>query len=345
VTAGILLLTRARQLGLPLSVSVLGDRSEITAVPGPAMVHAPVLASCGVGRDLGTGGMVVVSGPPGEPLLVSLDPAGRDLWFYVDRSGRGTHPATEAYLRLAQDLRIPARRLAKQVRRSLSALGVAPDPAVLDILFGAPAPPLARLAIALRAGRSMSGGRGEPITRFLSGRADIHAEGPDPLPPGYERSYLEDLLRYGGLQWIIDGLSVSIRDEIDSFLEGARTLAAEDGGRDLALVYAVAEVASNLVQLPANSILPPLDAADDGVATTLGRALGANGDGDANRQLVNVFEFLGGRFVDSAQHVFAVDAAPAPVGKTDRWKWFCRQALVGYAKADELWPRIIDPPQ
>ena len=49
LTAGILLLSRARQFGQRLSVSVMGDPDQITPVEGPALVHSAVLASCGVG--------------------------------------------------------------------------------------------------------------------------------------------------------------------------------------------------------------------------------------------------------------------------------------------------------
>jgi len=338
-TAGIMLLTRARQLGYRMSVSVVGDPDDIVPIPGPAVCYAPVLASCGVGREAGSGATVVVPGPPGRPVMVTVHPHGVSGWFFVDRSGNGHHPATQAYVRLSRDPRPKARELGREVRKALEALGMSTDPAVLDVLFGCDVAPLTRLAVALRAGRALSGGRGQPITRFTTGN-------PAQDPIGQEfydeaRARLEDP---GGLRSILDGLSTAIRDRAETFVGLARELAAEDGGRDLVMVHSLAELASHLVLLPPNSILPPLGAAEDSVATGLRSALAAEGDGDASRQLVSVFRFLGGRFVADATHAYEVCDAPVPSQHIARWQWFCAQVRQGRKRADALWPQIVDPP-
>jgi hypothetical protein len=340
--AAILLMTRARQLGMRLRATLVGDPTDIAAIHGPAVVYSPVLASCGIGRDLGTGATVVVRGAPGQPLMVSLNSDGVDGWFLVDRDGRGCHPATQAFVRLAQDPRVPARKLGKDLRRAMEALGMVADPAVLDVLFGAPTPPLSRLSLALRAGRYISGERGEPVTRYLSGHI---AEDRDPLPGLFERARTEELLRERGYAWILDGLATSVRDRAEEWLEAARAVAQDDNGRDLVLVHALAETASHLVQLPPHSILPPLPAHADGVAIGIKAGLTADGDEDANAQLKTMFTFLGGRYAMSADHVHDVAAEAPPGGAIERWRWFCTQAVKGRDKADELWPSVVDPPQ
>lgn len=339
-TAGIMLLTRARQLGYPLEVAVVGDPDDILPIPGPAVCYAPVLASCGVGREEGSGATVVVPGPPGRPVMVTVHPHGESGWFFVDRSGNGHHPATQAFVRLSRDPRPNARELGRELRRAMEAIGLSTDPAILDVLFGADVPPLVRLAVGLRAGRAMSGARGLPITRFSGGQVER-----DPLPPRYdeERDHAL-LLKPDGLRWVLDGLSTAIRDRAERFVQMARELAHEDGGRDLVLLYHLAELASQLVQLPPNSILPPLGAAEDSVATGLKSALMAEGDGDANRQLCQVFQFLGGRFAPHAEHSFLVCEAPPPREHIARWQWFCGQVRQGRKRADALWPQIMDPP-
>src|SRR5687768_778397 len=196
-----MLLTRARQLGFRLTASVVGDPTDIIPIPGPAVCYAPVLASCGVGREAGSGATVVVPGPPGKPVMVTVHPHGESGWFFVDRSGEGHHPATQAFVRQSRDPRPMARELARELRRLMEGLGLSTDPAVLDVMFGADVPPLTRLAIGLRAGRAMSGGRGEPITRFTTGLATN-----EPLPPVYEETARELLLRPDGLDWVIQGL-------------------------------------------------------------------------------------------------------------------------------------------
>lgn len=340
-TAGIMLLTRARQLGYRLAVSIVGDPDDIVAVVGPAVVYAPVLASCGVGRELGSGATVVVQGPPNSPLMVTVHPHGESGWFFVDRSGQGAHPATRAFVRMSRDPRPAARELGRAIRKALDGLGLSTDPAVLDVLFGADVPPLTRLAVALRAGRALSGGRGEPVTRFVTGTADR-----DPLLPAYAPAFDEILLAPGGLQWILDGLSTAIRDHAERFVEGFQALAQEDddGRQYLVLLYHLAEVTSHLVQLPPHSILPPLGAAEDSVATGLKSALAASGDGDANRTLVQMFKFLGGTYVASAPHVHTVSDAAPPSERVARWEWFCGEVRRGRKQADALWPNIIDPP-
>ncbi|MEQ1507870.1 MAG: hypothetical protein ABMB14_36920, partial [Myxococcota bacterium] len=240
-----------------------------------------------------------------------------------------------------RDPRPNARELGRELRRAMAALGLSTDPAVLDVLFGADVSPTVRLAVGLRTGRAMSGGRGEPITRFTAGSAQA-----DPLPARFdEDTHRAMRMAPDGLRWVLDGLSVSIRDRAEKFVEMARGLAAEDGGRDLILLYHLAELASHLVQLPPNSILPPLGAAEDSVATALRSALAAEGDGDANRQLAQVFQFLGGRYVPTAEHSLFVCSEPPPREHIARWQWFCGQVRQGRKRADALWPQIMDPPQ
>lgn len=338
-TAGIMLLTRARQLGYRLAVSVIGDPEEAVPVIGPALLYAPVLASCGVGREDGSGATVVVPGPPDSPLMVTVHPHGESGWFFVDRNGAGAHPATRAFIRLSRDPRPRAREVGRAIRRAMDALGLSTDPAVLDVLFGADVPPLTRLAVGLRAGRALTGGRGEPITRYVTGTVER-----DPLPPDYAPDHDAMLLDPDGLAWVLDGLSTAVRDHAEALVLNMQALAREDGGRDLVLLYHLAEMASQLVQLPPQSILPPLGAAEDSVATGLRSALAASGDGDANRSLVQMFRFLGGRYVTDARHAVRVSDSPPPDDRIGRWRWFCSEVRRGRKQADALWPNIIDPP-
>ncbi|HMV66497.1 MAG TPA: hypothetical protein PKA64_06570 [Myxococcota bacterium] len=343
MTAGILLLTRARQLGYSLTVAIVGDGDDLQRIEGPAVAYAPVLASCGVGRDLGSGATVVVPGPPGSPVRVTLTPHGVDGWFCVDRAGHGVHPATQAFVRMSHDVRPEARALGRDVRKAMEALGMAADPAVLDVLFGAPVPPLLRLAVALRAGRAMSGGRGDPITRYLAGDISLAL---DPIPAGLDANEVAARYRRGDLQWVFNRLAASIRDRAEAWVDMALQLAAHDEGRDLALLASLLEMASHLAQLPMHSILPPLGAGEDSVAVALKAALHADGDGDANLQLSQVYRFLGGRFVPDDPHALFVSREPKPADPTDQvglWRWFAGEVRVGRKRADALWDQIFNP--
>lgn len=344
ITAGIMLLTRARQLGYSLHVEIVGDEGDLSRVPGPAVVYAPVLASCGVGREHGSGATVVVPGSPGDPVMVSVAPHGDGDWFLVDRTGQGAHPATQAFVALSRDEREPARQLGRDVRRAMEALGMAPDTAVLDVLFGAPVPPLLRLALALRAGRALSGGRGEPITRYLAGSLE---DTDDPIDDDLSPAVAATQVEAGEHRWLLDRLSTTVRDPVEAWAQGAVALAKEDGGRDLALLKSLLEVAGHLAQLPHHSILPPLGAAEDSVAVGLKSALAAKGEGDANRQLSQVYRFLGGRYTDADPHALLVSDTPAPTDGDAAaiWRWFSTEARIGRKRADALWEDIFDPAQ
>jgi len=342
ITAGIMLLTRARQLGFTLSVAIQGDPDDLTTILGPGVVYAPVLASCGVGREHGSGATVVLPGPPGHPILASLTPHGVDGWFQVDRSGEGVHPATQAFVRLSRDPRPKARAMGAAVRGALQTLGVRPEPAVLDVLFGAPVPPLLRLAVALRAGRAMGGGRGEAITRYLAGSI---ADAQDPIDGFMDPETLIAWLQAQEHHWVLSRLNTSLRDPAETFLANALDLAEEDNGRDLALVSGLVEIVSHLAQLPQHSILPPLGAAEDSVAVALAAALGADGDACANKQLAQVFRFLGGQFVNEGDHPLLVSSEPHPAHGDDaeRWHWFSSEVRRGRKWADAMWNELWDP--
>jgi len=90
-----------------------------------------------------------------DPLLVSLAHGGLDDWFLVDRAGGGEHPSTEAAVRLCRHPGAEGKNLGRVLRGALGAIGCPAEPALLDMLFGAPVPPLERIALALRAGRTM----------------------------------------------------------------------------------------------------------------------------------------------------------------------------------------------
>ena len=343
LTAGILLLSRARSFGLPgVEVSVVGDPSTITPVMGPAVLHSTVLASCGVGRELGQGPLVVVPGPPGDPLLVCLRAEGQGGWFAVDTVGAGTHPATQAFVRICRDPRHRARQLGKQLRRFMAALGLPAEPALLDLLFLAPEPPLNRLALALRAGRAISGEAGLPVHRYLAGEVD---ELPDPLPSDLDGAEVLRRHAAGELEPLLQRVSLASRDRVEDFLEGMTALSASDAGRDMALVAELAQLAGHLLALPPQAMLPPPDSSSDAVATGLARALGASeGERDASAKLLEVFTFLGGRFSSDEPHPIRLHEDPAPEDRLERWRWFVDGVGEASDRAEATWREVMDRP-
>lgn len=323
MVAGILLLSRARTFGQRIRVDILGDPEDVGAIHGPAVLHSAALASCGVGRELGSGALVVVPGPGTAPLAVSLSADGRGGWFSVAREGDGEHPATRQLLALLKDTDPSRRQLARQVRAGFELLGVALEPAVVDLLFGAPVTPLTRMAIALRAGRTLTGVRGAPVTAALVGALADDDVGLDPA---------------GAL----GRLHPAVREPLATLRAYADVL-REGGSPELAL--AIDELLGHFGLLPVGSILPPLEPATDAVAVGLGRALGATrGEDQAQVPLMETYRFLGGGFVSRSEWVVDLPSDPPPTERLARWRWFCTQVAEAAARADRIWRDLVDPP-
>ena len=290
---------------------------------GPAILHSAPLASCGVGRDYGSGALVVVPGPATAPLAVSLTADGRSEWFQVDRAGEGVHPATRAFVRYRKDQRPAARKMIAEFLRATELLGIAPEPAVFDLLFGAPASPLTRVALALRAGRALSGARGAPLTAYMSDTFDDN-EGVS-------------------LEATFSRLTPVVRAGAEAFVTTAEALAVAD--EDRSWIDAITEIGAHLALIPPHGMLPLLAPSADAVAYGLGRALGATqGNSQAQAGLLETYRFLGGRFTDAAQWPVELPADLPPADRLARWSWFCSHVSVAADRADRLWRDLVDPP-
>lgn len=347
LTAGILLMSRARSFGLRVEVSVVGEPDDIAHVEGPALVYSPVLASCGVGRAPGDPALVIVPGPAEEPLAVCLAPNGLGPWFLVDRAGRGVHPATRGLLALCQSRDEAARGAALMVRRVLTRIGVTSEPAVLDLLFGAPAPPLQRLAMALRAGRAMTGGHAPPITAAL---AQVHAgQGelqPFALPTPCTPSELAEAREDGRLTPLLNALKPVARASLTEWLELVDGL--DEPGRAAVepLMCSLAELLVHVATLGPNGMLPALEPAMEAVSAGLVTAIGATrGPKDATHSLLELYRYLGGRFVESSRYPVVLEGPPPPDARIERWAWLSEAAREAAAHADALWRRVMDPVQ
>lgn len=326
MAAGILLLSRARTFGQRIRVEILGDPVEIGVVEGPAIVHSAAVAGCGVGRDLGHGALVVVPGPVDQPVAVSLSADGRDGWFYVGRSGMGHHAATQVVQRMRQDPRVPTRHHVRQFLRAMGSLGCAPEPAVLDLAFGAPVQPLTRLAVALRAGRALSGDRGQSVTGLFT--------------PDFD----DDDATLPTLEQALARLQPDTRDAVRAWVATERAMVAERGGGEL--FDSLGELARHLALLPQHGLLPVLPPAADAVAFGLTRALAATqGSTGAHASLLHTYQFLGGRFTPSGLHPVELPSDLPPEDRLGRWAWFCSHVAIAAEQVDRIWRNLVDPPQ
>jgi hypothetical protein len=341
VTAGILLLTHAKRLGHPIKVVIEGRVEEAARVEGPALVHSPVLWGCGVGRVPKSNGLVCMPGPAIAPLLVSLELGGLSDWFELDRAGSGVHPSTSAVVRLCRHPDPQGQNLGRVLRGALAAIGCPAEPALLDLLFGAPIQPLERVALALRAGRAMTGDPGLPFTRLIrSGITDI----PDPLPTPLIDSELQSARQDGRLDRVLARLQPGIQVAVLDWLNGVEDL-KEDFGMT-SLVCSIAEVGSHLVTLPMAGMLPTLSPESEAIAGHLGPAIGtAVGADCAMATLIQTFKFLGGNFVDHSPFAVNIAGDPPPAGRQERWAWLCQSAYLAKEEADELWRKLVDPLQ
>jgi hypothetical protein len=153
------------------------------------------------------------------------------------------------------------------------------------------------------------------------------------------------LQQSGALTAVLQRVRPEARPALGAWLDAMLHHAAHDP--DAAhVVCAVLDTVGPVLSLPGAVVLPTLDSAADGVARCLTSGLGAQaGNPDAARALVETFQFLGGKFVDSARFPVVVPGDAPPEGRLQRWKWFCASTRSAAATADTLWRRVIDPVQ
>ncbi len=333
LTAGILLLSKSRSFGQRFKVEVVGDPDDIATVEGPALLYSPLLSTVTGSRE--PGGLVLVPGPTRDPLALCLVADGAGPWFEVDRAGLGLHPATRALVALGRDSR--HREAARSLRRALGRLGVVAEPAILDLLFGAPVPALHRISLAIRASRAL-GHRGDQApTQLLA----WSGAGQELLPSPLSAEAFGEALRDGRAAAMLDRLQPWARHGALGWLDelGADALPGS------ALGLALAELLGQLTALPRQGLLPALDPAMEAVATHLGQGLAAQaGPTNANGALVDTFRFLGGRFTDDAHYPVEMVSSAPPEGRLDRWRWLCDAVRASAAEADALWRTVWDPP-
>ena len=341
ITVGILLLTHARRLGERIAVSIVGDADDIAAVRGPAVVYSPVLSGCGVGRMAKSNAVVCVGGPATDGLVMSLEQDGLTDWFELDRSGRGMHPSSQAVIKLCRHANPEGQNLGRVLRSALGAVGCPAEPALLDLLFGAPVDPLERIALTLNAGRAMTGTEGDPFHRFVqSGVDDL----PDPLPTPLSEAEYVKADEAGHVARLLNRAHPGVRESVEDWLNG---IAALDGGTEMrGLVLDIAEVGSFLLSLPMAGMLPTLTPAAASVVGQLGEAIGKDDAAScAMSTLRDTFLFLGGTFVEHSPFAVEVAGSPPPDTRIERWQWLCQSAALARDEAEQLWARLVDPIQ
>ena len=341
VMTGILLLSHSRRLGQPIKVVVAGVKEDAVRVEGPALVSHPVLAGCGVGRVEKSSNLVMMPGPAADPLAVSFASSGLADWFVVDRSGAGVHPSTKAFVRLCRNPELDALNLGRVLRRALAATGCPPEPALLDILFGAPLPPLERLAVALRAGRAMTGSSGDLFTRYIaSGVNDL----PDPLSTPCEITEIRSAVADGRFDQLLRRIEPGLRDAVADWFDGMLSLG--EAAAMEPLICGIGELGSHLVSLPMAGMLPSIAPGPTSIAQNLGPAIGAvSPQSCAIRVLIEMFEFLGGRFTDHTPFAIHVNGEDPPATRVERWEWLCRSANQATKESENIWRRLVDPVQ
>jgi hypothetical protein len=212
---------------------------------------------------------------------------------------------------------------------------------IIDLLIGAPLPPLDRVALAFRAGRAITGDDGVPLYRFLTPTTSVL----EALPPDADSATILRWLQSDDAEEFWGRFTLPVRVACREMMPSWEELGARDP-EVLELLAGFVELASTLVCMPSTSMLPPLDASSDAVACGVAAAIGATrGNTDANAFLVEMFRFLGGRFVSTYPHPIAVEEVEAPLDRLERWQWFCHLARGAADQADALWSHVVDPMQ
>ena len=340
LTAGILLLSRGRSFGLPITVNIVGDPKDVEEVLGPTVVSCQVLASCSVGRELGDGPVVVVSGGSADPVLVSVNNRSEGGWFFVDSSGNGWHPATKALVRMVRDSRPCARHASTLLLGLFRWAGMPAEPALIDLLFGARADPLTRIGMALQASATMTNSR---VHRSVSERLAGGFETPL-VEEGLKGEQIFEMWHSGELDPVLEALPAGVATAVADWLASMEQLSSQDGGESGVLVATLGSLIGNVLLLPQGCMLPTLDATHRGLAIGVVKVLGAREkDSDTSRSLLDVFRFLGGRFEPFSPYPFQLPATPAPEGRKERWIWLIDSVEQAAEQMETIWKEVMSP--
>ena len=342
MTAGTLLLSRSKRLGIPLVVEVVGEPREVEVVPGPAVFYSQVLASCGVGRELGEGPLVVIPGPEADPVLCNMGSFSEGSpWFLVDTSGEGQHPATRDFVKLLRSRNPDAIRATATIGWLFRWLNIPLETSLLDLLFNAPVSPLDRLGVTIRAAREMTGGgRTRSLTQSLvKGGFDCEL-----LAEGFSGGEVIEAVRRGDLDELFSSYPEVTSRQLRDWLDQMERVAAGPDDIGLEIVSQALELMANVAMLPVGCMLPAPPAEAIGVARGMVRALGARKSGaDANGRLVETYRFLGGRFVDFSEYPVMLTNEPPPTGRVERLEWLIRSAESAADEAERIWKRLMNP--
>jgi hypothetical protein len=274
-------------------------------------------------------------------LAACLSENGLGEWFELDRSGRGHCAPSTALVSLLRDPDGELREIARRALAALTALGIAGETSVLDLLLSAPTSPTERTFLALRASKALGAGGGTSLSAWLpltSGYPGLDEPPADPAA-------LAVALKSGDLDPLLARLGTHHRARLRAWLEAA--LARAPGEPRLALlVESLVETLGPLLALPLGGLVGPPDPAGEIVVRGLGLGLGAQGDGQGvEAGLADMFRLFGGKFVTDARHPTELEGEPPPAHRLERWRWFCAEAAAAAAGADVLWRQVIDPVQ
>jgi hypothetical protein len=310
LTAGILLLSKARSFGQPLRVSILRPANEI-AIEGPVLLRSNLLVGVGLPTAKGNGNVVLFPGEAKNPLSVRLEHEG---WLRLDRSGAGEMEETKAFVKLSRKRERPLSSLAFQAITGLRKLGVTPEPGIIDILFHRELDPMRRLILFLHFGRYLSGSEGQAIQRYLQLPIEPTQEELRVLKPGLRRELTK---------WL---------EEVEVAFEGSRALS--DGVR---------RFAEDLAESDQLGFFPPLSMEDVSLICTLSEGLSAISKGsNALDFMKDRFTFLGGTIVEKAQNVIAISDVLPPEAHLPSWDWLLSEAEKGSDRTEQIWRQIMD---
>jgi hypothetical protein len=218
--------------------------------------------------------------------------------------------------------------------------GVPPEPALLDLLFGAPVDPLTRIGMTLQASATMTKSRvHRSVSEHLSGGIETPL-----LNDGISGAQVLELWHSGALKGVFAALPDGVAVAIGDWLSSMEQFNSQEGGDCEALLAALATLLGNVLLLPQGCMLPMLDPTNRGLAIGIVNVLGAREkDSDTNKSLLDVFRFLGGRFEHSSPYPFRLPDTPAPEGRTERWMWLVSSVEQAAEEMENIWSEAMSP--
>lgn len=129
LTTGILLLSKARTFGQPISILIEGNKQSFGNWTTATLAFSPVMAAVGFPTGLHPE-VIVLGGPSLSPLHIRI----HDKWIQIGRTGIGTTPISKAIVNIYRQSDRSSQNSQTMLNQFFVRFGIPKEPSVIELL-------------------------------------------------------------------------------------------------------------------------------------------------------------------------------------------------------------------